>query len=62
VKQGKEKESAKINNSEIDSKTFSNYFVRFAQKQSVVKPVYKKGDKMTWPIIDQFCCCPHSQR
>jgi hypothetical protein len=40
-------ESAKINNSEIDSKTFNNYFVRFAEKYSVVKPVYciKKGDK-----------------
>jgi hypothetical protein len=59
---GQRKESAKINNSEIDTKTFNNYFVGFGEKYSVVKPVHKKGDKKMWPIIDQFCCYPHSQR
>jgi hypothetical protein len=42
---GQRKESAKINNSETDPKTFNNYFVRFAETYSVVKPAYKKGDK-----------------
>jgi len=39
---GQRKENAKINNSETDSKTSNNYFVRFVEKYSIVKPVYKK--------------------